>query len=63
MKTVVNTLTGVVLFSISSEEESNIEIKSHETVINSVCELEFDSETEIQVWNFDEKKFEIKPKN
>lgn len=60
MKTAVNVLTGRVLFSIQDGDE--VDLKSDEVLIDAQCDLPFDQETEMQVWDFNTQTFSIQPK-
>ena len=60
MKTIVNVTTGRVLYAAQDDEE--IDLKPGEAIIDSTCDLPYDSEIEIQVWNFTTQSFSIEPK-
>ena len=57
MKTVINILTGDVLFAI--DDSMQVDLKENEQVIDAVCDLPFDSETQKQVYNSETQSFEI----
>lgn len=61
MKTIVNVTTGRVLYAAQDDEE--IDLKPGEVIIDSTCDLPYDPDTEIQVWNFTTQSFSIQPKN
>ena len=57
MKTVINSLTGDVLFAI--DDSMQVDLKQNETIIDAVCDLPFDSESQKQVYNSETQSFEI----
>lgn len=60
MKTIVNVTTGRVLYAAQDDEE--VELKSGEVIIDSTCDLPYDTETQVQVWNFESQTFSVKQK-
>jgi len=63
MKTVVNNLSdtlGLVLFSIKDDEQ--IDLKPGEQIIDAQCDLPYDPETQVQVWNFESQTFSVQSK-
>lgn len=60
MKTVVNKESGLVLFAIRDDDE--IELKENEQIINTQCDLPYDPETQVQVWNFESQTFSVQSK-
>lgn len=57
MKTVINSLTGDVLFAI--DDLMQVDLKENETIIDAVCDLVFDAESQKQVYNSETQSFEI----
>ena len=57
MKTVIDRFSGDVLFAI--DDNMQVDLKENETIIDAVCDLPFDSETQKQVFNLETQTFEV----
>lgn len=60
MKTVIRSDTGKVLFSIQEGDE--VYLNDGEQIIDVQCDLPYDSETQVQVWNFESQTFSVQSK-
>jgi hypothetical protein len=59
MVTIIDKNTGLVLFGTTEP----ISLRENEMVIDAICDLEFNSETQSQYYNFITNAFEIREKN
>jgi len=55
MKTIINKETGLVLFCAKE-----FDLKDNEMAIDEICDLPYNSEIELQYWDFENKKFYVK---
>lgn len=59
MKTIIDKNTGEVLFTSVIE----VELQENQLLINDICSLEFDFETQTQFYNLLTNTFEIREKD
>lgn len=58
MVTIIDKNTGLVLFGTTEL----ISLRENEMVIDAICDLEFNSETQSQYYNLNTQTFEIREK-
>ena len=58
MITIIDKNTGVVKYV--AQDKPTPKIEADELIIDLVCELDFNAETQSQFWDFDKKEFIIK---